>query len=53
MTVRNALADFFFDHLCEDLDPDAIDGKAKRCSLLAHCFKATANRDFIAQLMID
>lgn len=46
------LADFFFDHLCEDLDPDAIDGKAKLCSLAVPLLKQLPTGIY-RQLMID
>ncbi len=46
------LADFFFDHLCEGLDPEAIDGKAKLCSLAVPLLKQLPVGIY-RQLMID
>ncbi len=46
------LADFFFDHLCEGLDPEAIDGKAKLCSLAVPLLKQLP-AGIYRQLMID
>ena len=46
------LADFFFAHLCEGLDPEAIDGKAKLCSLAVPLLKQLP-MGIYRQLMID
>lgn len=46
------LADFFFDHLCEGLDPEAIDGKAKLSSLAVPLLKQLPTGIY-RQLMID
>ncbi len=46
------LADFFFDHLCEDLNPDSIDGKAKLSALALPLLKQMPTGIY-RQLMLD
>lgn len=50
--AASSLADFFFDHLCEELDPSTIEGKAKLSSLALPLLEQLPNGIY-RQLMID
>lgn len=52
MDDATPLADFFFKHLCEDLNPDSIEGKAKLSSLALPLLKQLP-KGIYRQLMID
>lgn len=52
MDDATPLADFFFAHLCEDLNPDSIEGKAKLSSLALPLLKQLP-KGIYRQLMID
>lgn len=52
MDDATPLADFFFNHLCEDLNPDSIEGKAKLSSLALPLLKQLP-KGIYRQLMID
>jgi DNA primase len=52
MDDATPLAEFFFNHLCEDLNPDSIEGKAKLSSLALPLLKQLP-KGIYRQLMID
>ncbi len=52
MDEATPLADFFFDHLCEGLNPDSIEGKAKLSSLALPLLRQLP-KGIYRQLMID
>lgn len=52
MDAATPLADFFFDHLCEGLNPNSIEGKAKLSSLALPLLRQLP-KGIYRQLMID